>query len=128
SLSTPDTHVDMNQSAMTIDCMLGYPMPYGQSIRIAYYNPGTNQTAFVFSETYWAATAADPMNGQRLRCQGVRVLDQLATRQASDVVTLANITGGPGSIVHLSYIGGVDAASISPGSSNNDSWMERNIS
>jgi len=129
SLSTPHTAVGINQQLMETSFLLGYPMPYGPGgIKICYYNPGTSQNAFLFSQVYWAATATDTANGQRLRSVGVRVLDQLATRQPGDVVTAANIAGGSGTVVHLSYVGGVDAASITPGSSNNDSWMERNIS
>lgn len=56
------------------------------------------------------------------------MLDQLATRQPGDVTTFANIQGGPGNIVWHAYVGGVDAAAITPGSSNNDSWLERDVS
>lgn len=131
SLSTTHTHVEMNPSAMTIAWMLGYPMPYGPGgIRITYYNPAPagGQTASVFAQTYWASTATDTANGQRLRSSGIRVMDQLATRQPGDVTTFADIAGGSGTVVHVSYVGGVDAATITPSSKNNDSWMERNIS
>jgi hypothetical protein len=59
-------------------------------------------------------------NGQRLRYKGVRFVDQKLTRTASSTTTLAQITGGPGSIVYHSYVGGVGATNLS--------WMERNFS
>jgi hypothetical protein len=59
-------------------------------------------------------------NGQRLRYKRVRFVDQRLTRTASSTTTLAQITGGPGSIVYHSYVGGVGATNLS--------WMERNFS
>jgi hypothetical protein len=62
----------------------------------------------------------DEANGRRLRYQGVRYVDQKVTRTASATTTLAQITGGPGSIVYHSYVGGVGATNLS--------WLERNFS
>jgi hypothetical protein len=64
-------------------------------------------------------TPTDEADGQRLRCQGVRWVDQRLTRSASSTTTLAQITGGPGSIVFHSFVGGIGAANLS--------WLERNF-
>jgi len=100
--------------------LLTFPMPFGTSIRIAYFNIDAGQTATVYSMTTYALTSTDEAGGQRLRCQGVRYVDQKVTRTASSTTTLATITGGPGSIVYHSYVGGVGATNLS--------WLERNFS
>ncbi len=128
SHSTPHMHVEIEANSLNTAFLMTFPMPWGNRIRIAYYNPGAAQTAYCYSMAAYSLSATDTANGQRLRCQGARVLDQLVTRQPGDVTTFATIAGGPGSIVYHAYVGGVDAAAITPGSSNNDSWMERNIS
>lgn len=128
SHSTPHMHVEINANTLNTGLFMTFPMPYGSRIRITYYNPGSAQTATVYSMVTYNQTSADGANGKRLRYRGVRVFDQLATRQPGDVTTFANITGGPGSIVWHAYVAGVDAAAVTPGSGNNDSWLERNIS
>ena len=51
--------------------------------------------------------------------KGVRYADQKVTRTASATTTLAQITGGPGSIVYHSYVAGVGASNLT--------WLERNF-
>lgn len=128
SHNTPHMHVEIEAHSLNTGLLMTFPAPFGQRIRIAYYNPGASQVAYVYSMVAYALTGTDGAQGKRLRCQGARVLDQLVTRQPGDVTTLANINGGPGSIIYHAYVGGVDAAAITPGSPNNDSWMERNLS
>lgn len=131
SLNTPHMHVEIQPSTLNTGLLMTFPAPFGQSIRITYYNPSppTKQTAYVYSMVTYNLTPTDTAQGKRLRCQGARVLDQLRTRQAGDVTTFATIQGGPGSIVYMAYVAGVDAAVVTPnpGYSGNDSWMERNI-
>ncbi|MFD2422360.1 DUF2961 domain-containing protein [Amycolatopsis pigmentata] len=128
SHSTPHMHVEIDAETLNTAFLFGFPMPFGQSIRIAYYNPAGSQTADVYSMAAYTLTATDTADGRRLRCQGARFMDQAQTRQPGDVTTFATITGGPGSIVYHAYVGGVDAAAITPDSGNGRSWMERNIS
>jgi hypothetical protein len=129
SHSTPHMHIEIQAGTTNTAFLLGFPIPfYSAGLRIAYYNPGTSQTAAVYSMATYTFTATDPANGMRLRCQGKRYMDQAQARQPGDVTTFATITGGPGSIVWHSYIGGVDAAAITPNSGNGRAWMERNVS
>lgn len=98
--------------------LLTYPMPYGPNgIKVAYYNPaGTGQTAQVYSQVMHHLTDTDSC--QRLRGAGTRVLDTQASRAAGDASgILATDSGGPGSVVHLGYVGGVGAT--------NFTWLER---
>jgi hypothetical protein len=89
-------------------------------IKIAYFNINAGQTASIYSMVTYSLTPTDEANGRRLRYQGVRYVDQKVTRTASATTTLAQITGGPGSIVYHSYVGGVGATNLS--------WLERNFS
>jgi hypothetical protein len=93
-------HVEINSNNVTTGLLMTFPMPYGQRIRIAYYNPGTSQVGYVYSMVTYAPTALDESGGKRLRAQTARVLDQLHTRQPGDVTTFADISGGPGNIVY----------------------------
>ncbi len=113
-------HAEINSNNDDTGFLITFPMPFGAHIRIAYYNPSTTQQAVIYSMATYALTSTDEANGQRLRQQGARYLDQAVTRAAGDVTTLANISGGPGWIVYHSQVGGINAV--------NDSWMERNIS
>lgn len=118
---TDHTHVEIQSSNDSLSFLFEFPMPFGTSIRIAYYYPtGYSQTAGIFSMVTYALTATDEANGQRLRCQGARFADQHITRAAGDVNTLATITGGPGSVVYASYVAG-----CLPGATA-FTWLERN--
>lgn len=119
SHSGEHVHVEINSNNYNTGFLITFPMPFGQSIRIAYFNIAAGQTASVYSMVTYSLSAVDPTNGQRLRCQGARYVDQKLTRAATDVTTLANISGGPGWIVYHSMVGGVNAANLS--------WLERNI-
>lgn len=120
-------HAEIHSPSYNQGFLITFPMPFGDHIRMVYYNPSSNQTAWMFSMVTYELTATDEASGQRLRCSGARWLDQAVTRQASDVTTLAETTGGPGSVVYHSQVGGIDAAQITPGSDNSDSWLERNF-
>jgi len=100
--------------------LVTFPIPFGTSIKIAYFNINAGQTASIYSMVTYSLTPTDEANGRRLRYQGVRYVDQKVTRTASATTTLAQITGGPGSIVYHSYVGGVGATNLS--------WLERNFS
>jgi hypothetical protein len=127
SHSTPHMHVEIDAVTFNTGLLVSFPMPYGDHMRVAYFNPSTSETAAVYSMVTYTTSTTDTSGGKRLRCQGARVLDQLATRQPGDTTTFADIQGGPGSIVYHAYVGGIDAGAITASSSNNDSWMERNI-
>lgn len=127
SMSCEHVHVEIDGTSDNTGVLLTYPLPFGTHIKITYYNPSTSQAAQLFAMATYSFTATDQAAGQRLRCAGARFLDQVLTRQAGDVTTLAAITNGPGWVVWHSMVGGIDAATISPGSANSDSWMERNI-
>jgi len=119
SHSCTHVHVEINSTNYNTGLLITFPMPFGSRIRIAYYNPSTTQQAIIYSMATYALTSTDEANGQRLRQQGARYLDQAVTRGAGDVTTLADIRGGPGWIVYHSQVGGINAA--------DDTWMERNF-
>lgn len=127
SHSSTHMHVEILNANFNTGFLMTFPLPFGQHIKVAYYNPSTTQTAYVYSMASYRLTATDEANGQRLRCSGKRFMDQAVTRQPGDVTTLLQASGGPGTVVWHSMVGGVDAAAITPGSANNDSWMERNV-
>lgn len=120
SHSCTHLHVEINSSNYLTAFLSTYPLPFGTSIRIAYLNIDAGQTASIYSMVTYRRTASDEAEGRRLRCQGVRYVDQKVTRTAGSTTTLAHITGGPGSIVHHSHVGGVGATNLS--------WLERNVS
>ena len=119
SHSCTHVHAEINSNNYNTGFLITFPMPFGTEIRIAYYNPSTTQVAVIYSMATYALSATDEANGKRLRQQGARYLDQAVTRAATDVTTLATITGGSGWVVYHSMVGGVNA--------QNDSWLERNI-
>jgi hypothetical protein len=120
SHSCEHLHVEIDASTYRTAFLLTFPMPFGTSLRIAYFNTIAGQTANIYSMVTYSLTPTDEANGRRLRCKGVRYVDQKVTRTASATTTLAQITGGPGSIVYHSYVGGVGATNLS--------WLERNVS
>jgi hypothetical protein len=120
SHSCEHVHVEINSGNYDTAFLLTFPIPFGTRIRIAYFNINAGQTATIYSMVTYSLTPTDEANGQRLRYKGVRYVDQKLTRTASSTTTLAQITGGPGSIVYHSYVGGVGATNLS--------WMERNFS
>jgi Protein of unknown function (DUF2961) len=120
SHSCEHVHVEINSENYDTAFLLTFPIPFGTSIRIAYFNINAGQTANIYSMVAYSLTPTDEANGQRLRYKGVRYADQKVTRTASSTTTLAQITGGPGSIVYHSYVGGVGATNLS--------WLERNFS
>jgi len=120
SHSCEHVHVEINSGNYLTAFLLTFPIPFGTSIKIAYFNINAGQTASIYSMVTYSLTPTDEANGQRLRYQGVRYVDQKVTRTASSTTTLAQITGGPGSIVYHSYVGGVGATNLS--------WLERNFS
>lgn len=120
SHSCEHVHVEIDSGNYRTAFLLTFPMPFGTSIRIAYFNINAGQTASIYSMVAYSLTTTDEANGQRLRHKGVRYVDQKVTRTASATTTLAQITGGPGSIVYHSHVGGVGATNLS--------WLERNFS
>jgi hypothetical protein len=119
SHTCPHVHVEINSNNYNTGFLITFPMPFGAAIRIAYYNTSTTQVANIYSMASYSLTSTDEANGQRLRQQGARYLDQAVTRGAGDVTTLAEIGGGPGWVVYHSMVGGINA--------ENDSWLERNM-
>lgn len=120
SHSCEHVHVEINSGNYLTAFLLTFPMPFGRSIRIAYFNINAGQSATIYSMVAYSLTPTDEANGQRLRYDGARYVDQKVTRTASSTTTLAQITGSPGSIVYHSYVGGVGATNLS--------WLERNFS
>jgi hypothetical protein len=118
SVSTPHMHAE---EANSFNCAytMKFPIPFGNRIRIAYYNPNATTSADMYSMIYYHYTNSDQANGIRLRCQGTRYADQLTAYTSAQAVALANITTGPGWVVWLSQVGGINAT--------NGSWMERNL-
>jgi hypothetical protein len=121
SLSTDNVHVEINPTNYNMGLLLTFPMPFGAHISVRYFNPAPlgGQLAWVYSMVTFAKTATDEANGQRLRCQGKRWMDQPVLRAAADATKFAAISGGPGSVVWHSQVGGIGA--------NNQSWLERNM-
>lgn len=120
SHSCEHMHVEINSGNYLTAFLMTFPIPFGTSIRIAYFNINAGQTASIYSMVTYSLTPTDEANGRRLRYKGVRYVDQKVTRSASSTTTLAQITGGPGSIVYHSYVGGDGATNLS--------WLERNFS
>lgn len=113
-------HSEPHPSTGDTAFLINFPMPFGQHIRISYYfPPGSTQTAYVYYMATYELTATDLAAGQRLRCSGARYADQSVTRAAGDANTILNTSGGPGSIVYIAYIGGVNAGNLT--------WMERDF-
>jgi hypothetical protein len=106
-------HVEIDSTNYSTAFLLTFPIPFGTSVKIAYFNINAGQTANIYSMVAYNLTATDEANGQRLRCKGARFVDQRVTRTACSTTTLAQITGGTGSIVYHSYVGGVGAANLS---------------
>lgn len=119
SHSCEHVHVEINSNNYNTGFLITFPMPFGQSIKVAYYNITTGQDADIYSMVTYSLTPTDEANGQRLRCQGARYADQKVSRGAADTTTLADISGGPGSIVYHSQVGGISATNLS--------WLERNF-
>src|SRR3954470_19094568 len=120
SHSCEHVHVEINSGNFLTAFLVTFPIPFGTSIRIAYFNINAGQTANIYSMVTYSLTPTDEANGQRLRYKGVRYVDQKVTRTASATTTLAQITGGPGSIIYHSYVAGIGATNLS--------WLERNFS
>lgn len=118
--TTDHVHVEVGSNGK-VSFLMTLPMPFGSSITITYYYPsGYTQTAGIFSQVAYSLTATDRAAGQRLRCQGARFADQSILRAATDVNTIATITGTAGSIAYISYVGGANATAFT--------WLERNFS
>lgn len=97
---------------------VGFQMPFGTSIKVAYFNP-SGASFTMFSQVAYRLTTIDQAFGWRLRASSKRLADQQVTRTSAQATTLANITGGPGAIVWHSYVAGIG--------STNRTWLERNI-
>lgn len=95
-----------------------FPIPFGTSVKVAFFNPQASTS--IYSMISYRLTATDQAGGQRLRMKGARLADQQVTRTSAQTTTLATITGGAGTLVWHSQIGGIGAT--------NGSWMERNYS
>lgn len=105
-------------SAQDTDFNFRFPIPFGTSVKIAYYN-STGTSTFIFSQVTYRLTATDEAGGMRLRYTGARFADQSVSTTAASTRTLATITGGAGWLVYMSLVGGYLAT--------NESWLERNI-
>lgn len=116
--STVHVHGEIKQSNFDTGFLLTFPMPFGTSMKVTYFNP-SGQSAFIYSMITYRLTTADYAGGLRLRCAGARYLDQAITRTSVATNTLLSTSGGPGWILYHSYVGGVGAVNLS--------WMERNI-
>lgn len=121
SHSCTHMHVEINPAwGNETGLLMTFPMPFGEHIRVAYYCPPSNQQPSVYSMIAYSLTDTDEAEGKRLRCSGARWADQSVWRNADQFISLADVQGGPGSIVYHAYVGGLDA--------RNDSWLERNFS
>ena len=118
TVQTKNMHYEM-ASDYTCGYTMKFPIPFGNRVRITYYNPSTSVNPGFYSMAYYHYTNVDQANGIRLRAQGIRYADQLGTYATANPVPLANITSGPGWVVWLSQVGGVSATNLS--------WMERNL-
>lgn len=118
SVQTKNMHFEL-ASDYTAGYTMKFPIPFGNRIRITYYNPSTTVNPQFYSMAYYHYTSTDLANGVRLRAQNLRYADSLTAYTASQAVALANITSGPGWVVWLSQVGGVSATNLS--------WMERNL-
>jgi hypothetical protein len=117
--NTPHISVQVRGSNADTGFLITFPMPFGTSIKVTYYNTSL-ATGFIYSMATYRTTAVDYAAGQRLRAQGARYSGGSILRTAGAVTTLANITSGPGWIVWHSQVGGVGAVNLS--------WLERNFS
>src|SRR5215207_1976400 len=82
SHSCEHVHVEIDSGNYRTAFLLTFPMPFGTSIRIAYFNISAGQTANIYSMVAYSLTPTDEANGQRLRYKGVRYVDQKVTRTA----------------------------------------------
>lgn len=107
--------------------LMSFPMPFGQHARIEYHNT-SSVTAQVFAEIDYSLTAADVPGALRLKSQAHPYVGGVLTRQITDDTTLVDIPsgGGPGWLVYLTTIGGIDAATLTPNGPNSMSWLESN--
>lgn len=127
-LTAEHVHAETDPGQGQTSFLLTFPMPFGQHIRITYYYPsGYSQTAFVFAMAAYSLTSTDEAGGRRLRCSGQRYADQAVSRTIGDTNTVLDTTvartnqpviSGPGSVVYLGYVAGVNA--------NAFTWLERN--
>jgi hypothetical protein len=122
---TQHMHAEMNSANYNAAYTMKFPIPFGNRIRITYYNPNTSTTVNLYSMAYYNYDAVDRANGIRLRCQGIRYADQVTTYSYANPVQLANITSGPGWVAWLSQVGGINVTNNS--GTNYLSWMERNL-
>jgi hypothetical protein len=116
--STVHVHVEVDPNNANTGFLLTFPMPFGTSMKVDYYNP-TSQAGFIYSMITYRLTSTDDAAGLRLRCSGARFAGQAITRTSNATNTLLNVTGGPGWIIYHAYLGGVGATNLS--------WLERNI-
>lgn len=137
---TTHTKAALDTAHWQLDFTLLFPIPFGVSVRVAYYLPNlSSQVAGLFSMVDYCLTSTDTANGLRLRCSGARFADQSVMRQIGDTATLLDTAGaiktspgtiaapqqqvltGPGSVVYISYVGGCNSTTGSL------SWLERNF-
>lgn len=119
---TPHMKIDIHNPSYNTNWLMTFSVPFGTSIRVAYYNPGgaISSSPGIFWQVGYSIYDTDRANGLRLRGTGLRLPDAV-TLTSAQTYTLANITGGPGAIIWHSYVGGWGATPT------NQSWMERNI-
>lgn len=118
--NTPHVSVQINNAAnANTGFLITFPVPFGTSVRVTYYN-STSLSAVIYSMVTYRLTAVDYAAGQRLRSRAARYAGGAITRTAGTVTTLLNVATGPGWIVWHSQVGGVGAVNLS--------WMERNFS
>jgi hypothetical protein len=118
---TPHVKVDVQNPSYNTHWLITFPMPFGTSIRVVYYNPGgaISSSPGIFWQAGYSIYDTDRGNGLRLRGTGLR-LPSAVTLTAGQTYTLASITGA-GAIIWHSYIGGFG------GTPTNLSWLERNV-
>jgi len=116
--STVHVHVEYNKADGGTGFLLTFPMPFGTSMKVDYYN-STGFPGIIYSMITYRLTSEDRAAGLRLRCSGARFAGQAVTRTSAAANTLLNVSGGPGWILYHSYIAGVGATNLS--------WLERNI-
>lgn len=117
---TPHVQFQINSANYNTGWMITFSVPFGTSVRVAYYASTTAVSSMLFWMVTYSLYETDRASGQRLRGTGVRQPNAVALT-AVQTYQLANLTGGPGTLLWLSYIGGFAGAT-------NLSWMERNFS
>lgn len=116
--TTPHMHMEIVGGGIAF--LMKFPMPFGTSIRVTFYNLPTSASSTIYwMLPYRLYGDTDRADGWRLRGQGTRMQPTPVTLTATQTSTRMSTTGGPGAVIWHSYVGGYQASNLS--------WMERNF-